>query len=70
MSTDIKIRKKVADGYETFYPTNNAQNVIRDTNNFNYIDGTTLLEAKKKKKNSEMMKNTLPPFLPSSVTNI
>ena len=45
MSTDIKIRKKVADGYETFYPTNNAQNVIRDTNNFNYIDGTTLLEV-------------------------
>ena len=38
MSTDIKIRKKIANGYETFYPTNNAHNVIRNTNNFNYID--------------------------------
>ena len=45
MSTDIRIRKKVANGYETFYPTNNAHNVIRDANNFNYIDGTTLLEV-------------------------
>lgn len=45
MSTDIRIRKKMANGYETFYPTNNAHNVIRDANNFNYIDGTTLLEV-------------------------
>ena len=43
MSTDIRIRKKVANGYETFYPTNNAHNVIRDANNFNYIDGTRKL---------------------------
>lgn len=45
MSTDIRIKKKIANGYETFYPTNNAHNVIRNTNNFNYIDGTTLLEV-------------------------
>lgn len=44
MSVDIRIKKKVTNGYETFYPTNNAYNVIRDSNKFNYIDGNNLLE--------------------------
>ena len=39
MSVNIQINKKTDDGYETFYPTNNAYNVIRDTHTFTYIDG-------------------------------
>lgn len=44
MSVNIQINKKTDDGYETFYPTNNAYNVIRDTHTFTYIDGDNLLE--------------------------
>lgn len=45
MSKNIIINKKNGDNYTSYYPVNDAQNIIRTTREVGYIQGDTLLEV-------------------------